>query len=129
MARDLQKRRVSNARYREKNREREAERNRVWREQNRERVAANNRAYRRRHPDSNMKYQYGLDMAGYNVLLESQGGVCAICKKPGKLVVDHDHQTLKVRGLLHQNCNKALGMLEDNPSYMESAAAYLRQER
>lgn len=76
-----------------------------------------------------MKYKYGLDMDGYNALLMEQGGVCAICQKPGQLVVDHDHVTGKVRGLLHHNCNKALGMLQDNPSFLDNAASYLRKVR
>jgi len=46
----------------------------------------------------------------YDLILEYQGGVCAICKrppKPGKrLAVDHDHQTGYVRGLLCYPCNK-----------------------
>lgn len=42
-----------------------------------------------------LKKQYGLTIEDYNKILEDQGGVCRICKKPPKpnrrLAVDHDH--------------------------------------
>jgi hypothetical protein len=122
----LKRKREGARRYRQANPDRDRARQRRWRENNRDKIAAKNREYRKRHPDVNMKYKYDLDMDGYNALLEKQGGVCAICRRPGKLVVDHDHETGKVRGLLHHNCNKAIGMFEDNPEFLEGAAAYLR---
>ena len=46
----------------------------------------------------------------YDRILEFQGGVCALCKKPPKegkrLAVDHDHESGAVRGLLDFTCNK-----------------------
>jgi len=56
-------------------------------------------------------------IAEYEKRLAEQGGVCAICKrppKPGKrLNVDHNHRTLKCRGLLCGPCNgRLLGRLE-----------------
>lgn len=45
----------------------------------------------------------------------------------GALVVDHDHTTGKVRGLLCHNCNRALGLLQDNKSYLQSAINYLKK--
>lgn len=50
-------------------------------------------------------------------LLEEQGGVCALCKEPimvGEAVLDHDHKTGQVRGVLHRGCNAMLGHLENN---------------
>lgn len=44
----------------------------------------------------------------------------------GLLVVDHDHNTGVVRGLLCHNCNRALGLLQDNPETLEVAIAYLK---
>jgi hypothetical protein len=59
---------------------------------------------------------YGLTAKGYAKLLEIQGGVCAICKKPSRvrrLAVDHDHELENefrggVRGLLDRRCNHDL---------------------
>jgi DNA-directed RNA polymerase subunit RPC12/RpoP len=53
---------------------------------------------------------------------------CAICGLAIDLTacVDHDHQTLELRGLLCQRCNRVLGVFQDTPKLFEAAAAYLR---
>lgn len=50
---------------------------------------------------------------------------CVICGNEEKLVVDHDHQTGKVRGLLCNHCNRGLGHFKDDPMLFEFAAQYL----
>ena len=51
------------------------------------------------------------------------------CKKCGIekpfLVVDHDHETGKVRGLLCNRCNLATGLFEDSTINLRSAVRYL----
>ena len=52
-------------------------------------------------------------------LLEQQGGVCAICGLPvdyqskTDMVVDHDHITGEIRGVLHRTCNTAEGKIRN----------------
>ena len=68
-----------------------------------------------------LKRNYGMSITDYEILWNAQNGVCAICKQPEtaidphnpgnvrRLSVDHDHETGKVRGLLCQRCNVAIG--------------------
>lgn len=72
----------------------------------------------------NMTHEY------YDELLKSQDNKCAICKTHQQdlkrtLSVDHDHNTGKVRGLLCDNCNRALGYFKDDTSILEVAKNYL----
>ena len=96
------------------------------------------------HKDRNTKYRHevmhGLGPGGYDTMLASQGGVCAICKSdnPGGarkyFAVDHDHNHCPgkygckncVRGLLCGQCNMALGGFQDNIQRLESAIEYIR---
>lgn len=49
--------------------------------------------------------------------LDEQGGHCMICSEriaSGEEVLDHDHKTGHVRGVLHRGCNAMLGHIENN---------------
>lgn len=78
---------------------------------------------------SRMLRTYGLTVEEYDEILETQGGVCAICQNEcatgRRLAVDHDHETGIVRGLLCHTCNLGLGALKDDLSLLEAAAKYL----
>lgn len=50
---------------------------------------------------------------------------CVICGVGGKLVVDHDHTTGEVRGMLCNHCNRGLGHFRDDPHLLEFARMYL----
>jgi hypothetical protein len=50
---------------------------------------------------------------------------CVICGDTGALVVDHDHKTGVVRGMLCNHCNRGLGHFRDDPELLEFAAQYL----
>ena len=58
-------------------------------------------------------------------------GKCAICgstrESKRNLALDHDHKTLKVRGILCMRCNAALGMFDDDPDKLKKAIAYLEK--
>lgn len=78
--------------------------------------------------DIRLRSKYGIGVHEYNKLLHDQSNRCAICRSyPGsrRLNVDHCHLTNKVRGLLCDHCNIALGHLKDNEERLLSAIRYL----
>jgi len=77
--------------------------------------------------DSNLIRKYGITAAEYDALKADQNGRCAICPETERLVVDHDHDTGRVRGLLCGACNKMLGFARDCPSNLLEGAKYLQK--
>lgn len=63
-----------------------------------------------------LQYRYGLSEQDYEAMFTKQGGLCGVCKKPPetgtRFVVDHDHKTGRVRGLLCNTCNTTVGRYE-----------------
>ena len=51
---------------------------------------------------------------------------CVICGSDESLVVDHDHKTGKIRGMLCNHCNRGLGHFRDDPELLVFAAEYLK---
>lgn len=83
--------------------------------------------------------RFNITSLEYEKLLESQEGVCKICRLTNaggrSLAVDHDHeccpQQMKscgncIRGLLCHSCNTAIGHLRDSAELCSRAAEYLR---
>jgi hypothetical protein len=71
---------------------------------------------------------YRLSAEDYQKILDNQKGRCAGCDvhhSERKLLVDHDHKTMRVRGLLCNDCNLTLGWSHDNPTLLRRLASYL----
>jgi hypothetical protein len=104
------------------------------------------REYQKKYRDNNkdkrkngmLKLRFDLTLEEYNLMLDSQGGVCKICSMPETtrknnsdevrmLCVDHDHNTGKVRGLLCNKCNKALGHYEATKPRTQEFEKYLEE--
>lgn len=77
---------------------------------------------------------YNIGVSDYEAMLEDQNHCCKLCDGEGfvmakhhsmKLVVDHCHITGAVRGLLCHNCNRALGLMQDNTQTLRAAIDYL----
>jgi hypothetical protein len=81
-----------------------------------------NPAKRRR---THLKRQYGITPEDYDLLHADQDGRCGICLKPAKLVIDHDHETGCVRGLLCRPCNRSIGQLGEDPEVLRRAADWV----
>lgn len=86
-----------------------------------------------------LRSKYGMSLEDYDVMLDKQNGVCAICFNPetqksnkrGKvdsLRVDHCHSTGKVRGLLCSKCNFGIAQLDDSIDLLQNAIKYLKND-
>lgn len=73
---------------------------------------------------------YGLDEEMVAAVFTESAGRCAVCNSlftcdPDSVVIDHDHKTMTVRGLLCGRCNRALGAFADDRGLLVAAARYL----
>ena len=129
---------VKGREWRGKNRERQRTTDRARYAANPGAGAERTRRYRKRHPErvSILRRKatlaaHGLTPQNYRAMLEEQDHRCAICQSEdpghwsGRFVVDHDHGTRVVRGLLCASCNIGLGYFEDDPARLAAAIAYL----
>jgi hypothetical protein len=99
------------------------------------------RRYRAKHPDyhhgRNLKQRYGISVDEYQTIIASQNNACPICKVEisdtlgykGKraAVVDHNHDTGEVRGILCSFCNLVLGYARENTDILYKAIVYLSE--
>jgi len=80
---------------------------------------------------NNLKRAYGISLEDYNEILKNQNFKCAVCEKEHieaekkRLVVDHCHNSEKIRELLCNNCNTALGLLKENVQVVEKLKDYI----
>lgn len=64
------------------------------------------------------------------LIKDDQAGMCAICgeflsKETKHVMVDHCHETNRIRGLLCRRCNIGLGMFKDSIRNLKEAINYL----
>ncbi len=76
--------------------------------------------------------EHGISEEEFNSMLKQQEGKCAICDKPQDesikfLSIDHDHKTNTNRGLLCSNCNRGIGLLQDDINILQRAIEYLQK--
>ena len=82
-----------------------------------------------------IKHRYGITVEQYEAMVLQRNNKCDVCGcEPthpsksahwgNKLCIDHCHDTGKVRGLLCNDCNLAIGYGK-NPATLRSAAEYL----
>lgn len=75
-----------------------------------------------------IKYETGLTKEQFNELFVFQEGVCGICGGEigeRRLCVDHDHNSMLIRGLLCAQCNTGLGFFKDSKEFLSRAIYYL----
>lgn len=98
-----------------------AERKEDYRLNPRKRVMADRKQHLKR---------YGLTIESYNQLFANQRGCCLGCDRHQSefnrnLVVDHNHETGQVRGLLCVTCNLILGYAQDDIAILQNLIKYL----
>lgn len=100
-----------------------------WRRKNKSRVDAYNKVRAPIDADRRLQKKYGITLKDRNRLLRKQGYRCAGCrsKKDGHWHIDHCHRTKRVRGVLCQPCNMALGLTKDLPATLRRLASYLEK--
>jgi len=132
-------------RHYEKNKETVIEKATLWKQNNVEKTKIHRKTYSTSikgitsRKNASYKRLYGITLDEYQEIFKNQNYVCAICNKKEsrsntieidgikQLVVDHCHETNKVRGLLCTKCNLLLGYSEDSISILETAIKYLKE--
>lgn len=77
-----------------------------------------------------LKGKYGISVEEYDIMFKEQNGVCYLCAKQHSrrpLNVDHCHTTGKVRKLLCDKCNMALGLINDSVELLTKMKDYIRE--
>jgi len=74
---------------------------------------------------SQLFQRYGITLKEYIELEKINKGICPICNIRKATVVDHDHNTGKVRGLLCSGCNNGLHYIETDYK-LKNALNYLK---
>ena len=79
-------------------------------------------------PDEKTRQKLKISDEFYEELMKTEE--CDICgKELEKKCIDHCHETKKIRGVLCNNCNTALGLFKDDPVRIENAIRYLEQAK
>jgi hypothetical protein len=129
---------LKNKTWKEKNLDRVKKQRKERDMKNKEKLQSQRKAYRTKYAQQEKNYalkrKFGISLEEYNLMFEKQKGACAICNRPervmceGKiknLCIDHNHDTGKVRQLLCNSCNTAIGFFDENIHFLDSAIKYL----
>ncbi len=107
------------------NKEKERERQRAYNAANKEQISGQLRRYR-------LQRDYGLTLEQRDALFTAQGSKCAVCNSADPKTkkgwqVDHCHTSGKVRGILCQPCNTAIGKFEESVAILTRAIEYINK--
>lgn len=102
-------------------------------------LAKQSKAWAKNNPDkvkkirqrSKLKEKYDVSIEEYELLYKEQAGHCYLClqipKRNRALNVDHCHTTGRVRKLLCDKCNMALGLINDDKELLLKMVNYLNE--
>ena len=126
-----EKRELYIKKWRKDNKKKISENNEKYRKNNKEKIAEQARKrYKENAPkelDRIRLKRYGITGDEYRNILKKQGEKCPICNHDmtKNLSVDHNHLTGKIRGIICNKCNLAIGHADDSPSRLLAMARYL----
>ena len=120
-----------NREYYLKNRAKAKAKATAYRADNAEKIRAYREATKERDKLRRLSKLHGISEAEVQALLETSE--CPICGvklldeslQINSLVIDHCHETGRVRGAICNSCNKMLGYARDNPQILSQAIKYL----
>jgi hypothetical protein len=105
---------------------------RAWATNNQMKLREQARVLRAKHPNRHRDYQlrhlYGISYDDFLGMLARQNNECQTCgisAESRRMVVDHDHATRKVRGVLCHICNSVLGLVSERISVLDNMKLYL----
>lgn len=122
--------------WRRINKEKKKEYDKIYRLANKERIKEAKKAQHDplRIRERQLKRKYNISLDDYKKMLLEQDNKCWTCSKKAEdetgkgLVVDHNHSTGQVRGLLCSKCNTAIGLLQENPVILQKVSKYLQEK-
>jgi len=122
--------------WEEKNKEKRKKYINNWRIENKDKFKEVQDRYNLKNKDKikerRLLRDYGINNEQYDKLLKQQNNSCAVCgthqsQLKRSLAVDHNHETGQIRGLLCDNCNIALGHLNESIDLLDKAKTYLEK--
>ena len=79
-------------------------------------------------PHEVMRRKFKITEEQYQKMMEPDD--CPCCgRRMKKKCIDHCHKTQKIRGVLCNNCNTSLGLLDDNKETLQNLIQYLEQAK
>lgn len=96
---------------------------------------------RERQREHTLKTKYGIDNVDFECLWQAFRGKCGLCdsdlimpisgmgQPKNAAVIDHDHVTGNIRGILCNSCNKGIGLLKDDSELCLKASVWLNYSR
>jgi NMD protein affecting ribosome stability and mRNA decay len=109
------------------------EKQREFYSKNADKMRERSRTFYRKHRESELDRvrfkKYGISGDRFREIIKGQNGKCPICDiiLSRTLCVDHNHTTNKVRGIICNNCNFAIGNAGDSPIRLRAMADYLEK--
>lgn len=120
----------------QKNKKERIIKQRIWAKNNKEKITIAKKNRLQKDPEYNRKISirsHGITIEYFDMMFKEQKQSCWICSKEFKnksdAKIDHNHETNIVRGLLCNNCNTSIGLVQENIDVLKKMIKYLKQNK